>query len=119
MFEIGRFVTRKYFIFNRLDITGMEYFSVHINIAEYLSKVYPIAIDRTRNKQYNDPCTTSAFRDYQDFCGSINFIGHAIISQASFVAIYLQEKLHRLTVANLALANCLLHNICCLNPTFK
>ena len=83
-FEIGRFVTGRDLIFNRLHVQQSDDQTVHIGMKEYMGTIQPLVVTRERRKQFESPCTAAGFTAYQGLAGSLNFLGHGVFPQALF-----------------------------------
>ena len=110
-FEIGHFVTGRDLIFNRLPIHQSDDRTVYISMKEYLGTIKPPVVTRERRQQVDSPCTAAELTAYQGLAGSLNFLGHGVLLQASFSASYMQQAVGRFTVSNLIAANTLLLEI--------
>lgn len=118
-FEVGRFVLAQNLLLNRLHIHQDSDFSVSVNMHEYLDKIQPLEVPRTCRKQWTSPCSSDEFTRYLGLAGSLNFLGHGILPQASFAASYLQKRVGRLSVSHLVDANKVLNEIKSLDPSFR
>jgi len=120
-FKVGRFVEGRDLIFNRLHIHQGEDSTVQIDMHEYLEKIEPLQISRDRRKQQGSRCTPGELTGYLGLAGSLNFLGHGILPQASFAASHLQQSIGRRTVVDLVTANKVLQEIKALKPvlTFR
>ena len=115
-FKVGRYLTDPEAIFNRLNISTKPNGDVEISMEEYLSTIQPIDIPRDRRKQQHELCTKREMKAFLGLTGSLNFLGHGVLPQASFMASHLQQCVGRLTVAHLCTANKCLQEIKSLRP---
>lgn len=118
-FKVGRFVLGRDLIFNRLRIQQDEYGSVLLDMSEYLEKIQPLEITRSRRKEFDPSCTPEELTAYLGLAGSLNFLGHGILPQAAFAASYLQQAVGSLKVSDIVNANKVLQEIKCLTPSMK
>ena len=84
---------------------------------EYLQTVQPLNISRHRRKEQNSKCTKEDISRFLGLTGSLNYLGHGILPQASFAASHLQQMVGRLTVSCLVTANKTLAEIKNLDPS--
>ena len=86
---------------------------------EYLLTIKPIELTRQRRKQQQALCTDQDKKDFLGLTGSLNFLGHGVLPQASFIASHLQQSLGHLTVGYLCTANKCLQEMRSLRPMLK
>ena len=72
---------------------------------EYLQSIKGIEITRSRRKEQDSPCSKSEITEFLGLTGSLNFLGHGSLPQASFVASHLQQLVGDLRVKHLTTAN--------------
>lgn len=118
-FKVGRFSMDTDLIFHRLHIHQERNGTIVINMREYLDKIIPIDISRPRRKNQTDKCTPLEVTAFKALAGSLNFLGHGVLPQASFAASYLQQHSARLLVETLVTANKVLAEIKSLDPCMK
>ena len=85
-------------------------------MAEYFSSFRHLDITRPRRKDQISEATLAEQKDYLSLTGSLNWLGHGVISQAALVASHLQQSIRHLTVAHLCTANKCLPELRKLNP---
>ena len=85
--------------------------TVHFSIKEYLGTIKPLVATRERRKEFDSLCTAAELTAYQGLAGSLNFLGHGVLPQASFAASFMQQAVRPLKVSILITANKLLLEI--------
>ena len=116
-FTVDRFLFGQALIFNRLHIRQEEDFSVYVNMKEYLQTIQPLEIPHLRRKEHNSKCKKEEVSNFLGLTGSLNYLGHGILPQASFPASHLQQMVGRLTVSCMVTANKTLARIKSLDPS--
>lgn len=116
-FKVGRFILDKDVMFNRLNISQDEMANVTISMTEYMSKINPIPLSRQRRKQQMEKCTSEERTKYLGLAGQLNWLGHGVLPQASFVASRIQQYTGDLRVKHISEANQMLFALKKLNPT--
>ena len=115
-FKVGRFLTDGTLIFNRLYIEQRADGSIKADMREFLDKIKPLEISRSRRREQRERCTESEVRSFLALTGALNYLGLGIMPQAAFIASHLQQSVSRLTVAHLCTANKCLEEIKSLHP---
>lgn len=101
---VGCFVLGKYLVFTRLYIHRGSYRSIVLGTREYVDRVYLLPIGKDRRKQSSHRFSAEHLTNYQGLAGSLNFLGHAILTQAAFAADHLQQSIGRFKVSHLMAA---------------
>ena len=66
-------------------------------------------ISKERKRQQDDQFRAEELKSYQASAGRLNYLGHAVLPEACFVASFLQQHVRNLRVKNLMAANESLH----------
>lgn len=104
-FTVGRMHMDQTVIFNGLRIARESNVDVVYDMEEYFNSITTIDITRDRRKQSNSPCTDQENRRFFSLTGSLNWLGHGVLPQASFAASHLQQMMGNLTNSFLITAN--------------
>ena len=118
-FEVGRFVVDRLLIFNRLHIWQGNDGTVHIDMKEYMEKIEFPALSRERKKQFHESATPEELTAYLGLAGSLNFLGHGVLPQATFAASYQQQAVGNLRVSGLINGSKVLNQLRGLTPQLK
>lgn len=116
-FKVGRFTLDDDLIFNGLHISRDSSGNIKYDMIEYFSGIHPIPLSRSRRKEPLSPCTPVEITSFLELTGSLNWLGHGVLPQASFAASHLQQLVGRLTVAHLVTANKVLAELKSLSPS--
>ena len=116
IFVVGTFVIDRDLVFNRLHIHRETSGSLIFNMQEYVDKILPIPISKERRRKSQEKCTPQELTAYRALAGSLNFLGHGVLLQASFAASNMQQSVGRLHVSNLITANQVLTELRSLSP---
>lgn len=117
-FTVGRFIQEPDLVFNRLHIHQNPSFDVHVSMQEYMQTIQPIVVPHHRKKNMeNNRCSQTELTAFLGLTGSLNYLGHGALPQASFAASHLQQLVGRLTVRDLVTANKVLAELQQLSPT--
>lgn len=76
-----------------------------------MDTINQLEVSRTRRKEFDSSCTASERSDFLSVTGSLNFLGHGVLQQAFFAASYLQQRISKLRVWDLLLANQVLREV--------
>ena len=116
-FKVGRYICHRPFKFNALNISqDITDFSVTMDMRDYHSKCLNISLSPERRKEIDLPATPAERTALQQFAGTLNFLGHAVLPPACYVASYLQQQLANLRVSHLLQANTFLKALLHLEP---
>lgn len=117
-FKVGKFCTDDSFLFNGCNITQSST-GITMSMESYLSSVESIDVARSRRKEKDSLCTDAERKLFLRLTGRLNFLGHATLPQAAFVASYLQQSVGSLHVSDLSTANSCLYELRKLTPTLS
>ena len=116
-FVAGSFVMNKDLVFNSHHIHKCGDGSLVLGMQEYVDSINPLLVTRERRRQSSHRFTLQERTAYQVLAGSLNFLGHRILSQAAFATSHLQQSVGRLKASNLVVSNQLLSELQTLAPT--
>jgi hypothetical protein len=91
-------------------------FSITMDMCYYHSKRLNITLSPERRREANLPAFPAELTALQQLAGTLNFLGHAILPPACYVASFLQKQLANLRVSHLLQANTLLKALLSLKP---
>lgn len=115
-FTVGRYHRDQEVIFNGLRIRKTKAGHVIYDMISYFNEIRSIEIPRFRRKDPTSKCTEDERTQFLSLTGSLNWLGHGVLPQASFAASYLQQMTGNLIVGTLVTANKVLQEIKQLKP---
>ena len=65
---------------------------------EYHRNIKPIEMTRSRRKHFDSKCTEAERKSFLRLTGQLNFLGHATLPQASYVASIFQQFVGNLKI---------------------
>lgn len=116
-FEVGKFLIDEKLLFNGCEIEQDKDGSITMSMKRYLERLTPINISRSRQKMRIDSATDKEVKQYRSLAATLMFFGNAVLPQASYATSLLQQKLPKLTVENLVMANDVLKRVTVIEAT--
>ena len=116
-FEISKFLFDTKMFFNGACIDRDVQGNITLSMESYCRKIAPISISRQRRRQTTERATEAEQNAYRRLCGEIVWLGSSALPQASFAASFLQQRVSRMTVAEINDANSMLKELQALDPT--
>ena len=108
-FKVGRYISGRAFVFNRVLISPWSDHSAILTMSEFMERIEFLPLTRTRRKQHKEKCTQEELTALQSLAGNLNFLGHGVLPQACLVASKMQQNVGNLRVKHLQQANTALH----------
>ena len=109
--RVGRFITSKRIVYNRLTILFDEEGLLVADMSEHMCNIQKIDIPRHRRKQPIIPCARQELTDFLALKGSLNYLCHRILPQEALAASNLPRLISNLTVTHLVTVNKMLDEI--------
>ena len=118
-FEIGTVVIDETIKFNGTEISQTSDGTILLSMQQYMSRVQPILLSRSRSKQREHFATNEELHKYLHLAGTLNFLGKGALPPASFVTSKMLQKSGKLTVTAIIDANAMVKEIYRLSPTLQ
>lgn len=115
-FIVGKVVVGNTFIFNGCEIEASKLGNVTLSMKNYLDRVKPIPLSRSRKKMIEDTATAQEERKYRALAGTLLYLGNGFLPQAALVTSIMQQRLGRLKVEYLMDANVMTKELVELKP---
>ena len=75
-FKVGRYISGRPFVFNRVLISPTSDHSASLSMSEFMETIELLPLTRTRRKQHEEKCTQKELTALQSLAGKLNFLGH-------------------------------------------
>lgn len=116
-FDISKAVVADKLCFNGCEIHRHDDGSYTLSMAQYVAdKVYDIDITRARNKERDQLATDEEKSAYRHLAGVLAFLGQGTLPQAAYCSSALLQRLPRLAVSDLVVANDMVRDLALLRP---
>lgn len=117
-FDVGRFSCWSDIVLDRIFIRQQSDFRLNVSLGKLADSIKAIELSHDRKEHNNALCTKEKRHVFQILTGKLYFLGHGILSQASFVATEMQQKLSRLRVFRICQLNSVLVHVKSLGPKY-
>jgi hypothetical protein len=87
-----------------------------MDMRDYYSKCLNVTLSPERRKEVDLPASPAERTSLQQLSDTLNFLGHAVLPPACYVASFLQQQLANLRVSHILQANTLLKALLNLEP---
>ena len=108
-FKVGRYISGKPFVFNRVLKSPSSDHSVILSIYEFMETIQYLPLTWTRRKQHEEKCTKVKLTALQSLARKLNFLGHGVLPQACLVASKMHQNVGSLRVKHFQQANTALY----------
>ncbi len=89
---------------------------VEASMEEFMDTISPMDIPRARRKQNADSATNEEIIGFLSDTGKLNFLGHSVLPVTAYVASHYQQRIGRVTVADMRELNSALKEVQKLQP---
>lgn len=118
-FTVGKSIIEKRMKYNGCVIEIGSDGAVTITMQEYLERLSPIDISRSRRKEIYAEATKEEVADYRSLAGTLMYLGTSVMPQASLATSLMQQRINGLRVAHILEANSMLKDILMLKPELR
>lgn len=110
-FEVGKAIIASVMKFNGCEIVIEKDGGIVLNMNEYIERLKPVELSRTRRKQIDQLATADENSMYRALAGTLMYLGNGTLPQAALATSLMQQRLGRLMVSHIVEGNKLLHEL--------
>lgn len=118
-FDVGKIRIEPKITFAGCTIEQDEEGNVLLFMNDYIKRLVPATLSKARRRERSDAATAEEIHEYRSLAGTLMYLGSAVLSQASFVTLRMQQEIGRLQVSHIIEANAMVAEVLQLKPEIR